>query len=81
MMYGNGLSWIGGVVMMLFWVLILVAIVWGAVYFARKSGKLNTAASHIETPLDVVKRRYAAGEINKEQFEEMKHNLGTQAGS
>jgi putative membrane protein len=28
-----------------------------------------------EMPLDVLKRRYASGEINKEQFEEMKRTL------
>jgi putative membrane protein len=81
MMYGNGFSWLGGAGMMIFWVLILVAVVWGVVYFARKSGQSNAAITHVESPLDVVKRRYAAGEINKEQFEEMKRNLGTQTGS
>jgi len=28
-----------------------------------------------ETPLDILKRRYAAGEINKEQYDEMKRTL------
>ncbi len=35
-----------------------------------------------ESPLDALKRRYARGEITKEQFEEMKRTLGeTNAGS
>ena len=29
-----------------------------------------------ETPLDILKRRYATGEIAKEQYEQMKQDLG-----
>ncbi|MER3458966.1 MAG: SHOCT domain-containing protein, partial [Chloroflexota bacterium] len=29
-----------------------------------------------QTPFDILKARYAKGEISKEQFEEMKRNLG-----
>ena len=29
-----------------------------------------------ETPLDIAKRRYAQGEITKEQYEEIKRTLG-----
>ena len=75
MMYGPGF-WMGGIVMMLFWVLVIAAIVGGVVYFVRKSGQSNAATPYVETPQDVIRRRYAAGEINREQFKEMKHNLG-----
>ena len=73
MMYGYGFSWIGGIVMMIIWVLTLAAIVWGVVYFARNAGQTPPRS---ETPLDVLKRRFATGEINKEQFEEMRRTLG-----
>jgi putative membrane protein len=75
MMYGYGFSWIGDMIMMIFWVLILVAIVLGALYFARNVGQ-PTTVSRVESPLDILNRRYASGEINKEQFEEMKQTLG-----
>ncbi len=75
MMYGYGFPWMGGIIMMLFWVLILVAVVWGVVHLARNAGQ-SQAIPRNEAPLDVLKRRYAAGEITKEQFEEMKRTLG-----
>ncbi len=76
MMYGYG-SMFGGAVMMIVWVLVIGAIVWAVVYVARNAGQSGSAAPRTESPLDILKRRYAAGEINKEQFDEMKRNLGT----
>ncbi len=35
-----------------------------------------TAAAQGESLLDILKRRYAFGEITREQFEEMKKTLG-----
>ncbi len=35
-----------------------------------------TGAEQGESLLDILKRRYALGEITREQFEEMKHTLG-----
>ncbi len=34
------------------------------------------SAGQDKSPLDALKRRYALGEITKEQFEEMKRTLG-----
>jgi putative membrane protein len=71
---------LGGVGMMAFWALIPIAIValvvWAVVYFARSAERSNAATPQGESPFDVLRRRYAAGEINKEQFEEMKRVLG-----
>ncbi len=81
-MPGFGIFGIGMLVMGLFWVLILVGAVWLVVTLARgsqgqpASGPLLPGAAAGQTPLDILKARYARGEITKEQFEEMKRDLG-----
>ncbi len=35
----------------------------------------NNVQSQNETPLGILKKRYAKGEITKEQYEEMKKNI------
>lgn len=52
------------------WILLIIAI--GAViYIVFQKGGFKQ-----ETPLDILKRRYANGEITKEEFENMKKDIG-----
>ena len=54
------------------WVVILVLIIWGGwSYLKREKG----AGHSNNSALDILKERYAKGEISKEEFEEMKRNL------
>ncbi len=58
--------------------LFLALIIGGIVWLARGSRSAMitpSGATPIETPLDVLKRRYAAGEITKEQYTEMKKDI------
>jgi putative membrane protein len=68
MMYGY--NWI----FMLFGILLIVGIVLLAVWLFRQSG---TGPGHgrEETPLEILKKRYAKGEIDKEEFEQKKRDL------
>jgi len=73
--WGFGLPWIGGILMLAFWVLVIGGIVWVVQSLARDGGRPGTGTPNSETPLDVLKRRYAAGNITKEEFEAMKRDL------
>jgi putative membrane protein len=53
--------------------LILLVLIGVVVYFVFQSSKSKSSAT--ERPLDVLKKRYARGEITKEQFDQMKKDL------
>ncbi len=71
-----GYPFMGGIGMFLFWLLVIVGVVWLIQSSARGAGATGANAPASESPLDILKRRYAKGEITKEQFEEMKNTLG-----
>jgi putative membrane protein len=73
MMYGNG-PWemMGGYGVGIMWVLFLVVIVL-VVFFVLKWAKPVGAG---EAPLDILKIRYAKGELTKEEFDQKKKDLG-----
>lgn len=66
----------GGYGGMFMW-LILIALIGVIVYFVlerdRKTGTALGPAS--DTPLEILKKRYARGEITKEEFDRMKNEL------
>ena len=53
--------------------LIIGGVVWLAQMLTRAT---RTSARPDESPLEILKRRYAKGEITKEQFDQMKRDLG-----
>ncbi len=73
MMGAWGWPMIGGIGMILFWALIIGGVVWLAQTFMREA---KTSAPKDEPPVEILKRRYAKGEITKDQFEQMKRDLG-----
>jgi putative membrane protein len=62
------------------WFILLVAIAVGA-YFLWKNPKLredlksNIQSQFGESAIDILKKRYAKGEISEEEFERMKNEL------
>lgn len=73
--WGNGcIQCLGCLV---FHILLILVILIGLVsYFIMKKRKPETHFSSIgETPLCILKKRYAKGEISKEEFEQMKKDI------
>ncbi|GIK61875.1 MAG: SHOCT domain-containing protein [Ignavibacteriota bacterium] len=55
------------------WLIIIIAVVIILVYSNNSRGSMPNISS--ETPLDLLKKRYAKGEIDKQEFEEKKKDL------
>ncbi len=71
---GGGMGWgFGGIFMILVWVVVIAAIVVLARWLF--GGPSATGLPHGRSALDVLKERYARGEIGKEEFEQKKRDL------
>jgi len=66
--WGTGFGWI---FIVIFWILLILGIVYLVKYVAV-SGKREEPK---ETALDILKKRYATGEISKEEFDRIKDDL------
>ncbi|MFA4975222.1 MAG: SHOCT domain-containing protein [Candidatus Paceibacterota bacterium] len=58
----------GGIMMILFWAIVIYFIVW-----LVRNNKINGGNSN--KALDILKERYVKGEIDKKEFEEKKKDL------
>ncbi len=66
------MSWgLGGLFM---WLIFLVLIGF-VIYFVVRGEKWVKRSNGEETPLDILKKRYARGEITKQDYERMKKDL------
>ena len=72
MMDGSGGMFFGGGFMWLFWLLVIVAIV-----AVAKAVMSNTQHDHSDkdTPLSILEKRYARGEIDREEYQEKRREL------
>ena len=68
-MWGLGMGF-GGLVMLAFWGVVII----GVILLVRSVGGAQGGLWH-ETPLNLLKRRYAAGQITREQYEQMRKDL------
>ena len=60
------------VFMILFWIIAIVIIVW----LVKEKKFFNLVKDNdTKNPLEIIKERYAKGEINKKQYEQMKKEL------
>ncbi len=71
--YGFGYDPLGAVLSLVSWALIIGGIVLLVVWLVRNAGKAPGASS--ESAVDVLKVRYARGEITKKQYDDIKRDL------
>ena len=70
--YGYGYGMMGGsywIIGLIFWILVLIGLVLLIKYLWEGGTKRGNSA------LEILKKRYASGEISKEEFEEKKKDL------
>ncbi|HLF79949.1 MAG TPA: SHOCT domain-containing protein [Dehalococcoidia bacterium] len=69
----EGMGWwmvLGSVWFVLFWGIVI----WVVVKLA--GGPRSDAGSEHQRPIEIARRRYASGEITKDQFDEIRRDLG-----
>ena len=72
MMGGFGWGWFMPIIMIVFWGLVI----WGIVALVRGVSAGSTGPSaQTDSALEILKRRYARGEITKQEYEERKKDL------
>jgi len=69
MPFGGPMMLFMGLIPIVFIVLVILGVFW--LLQARGTGETRKT----ETPLEVLKKRYASGEITKEEFDQMKKDL------
>ncbi len=82
MMWGYGPDWgmmgggygASGVFQMIFWIVILGAIIAAVVWFVRTPGAYRSRPGR-SSGLDVLEERYARGEINREEYLQKKQDI------
>ncbi len=76
--YG-GWGMMGGFGMMgfmgIFWALGLGLIIWAVVVATHRSGESNSGSGRGESAQEILKRRYASGDIDKEEYEAKRRDL------
>jgi putative membrane protein len=61
--------------MMFLWVLLLIAVILLIWYFTSQRNVEDWKIGKKESPMDILKRKYAEGKLSREEYEERKQTL------
>jgi putative membrane protein len=73
--WGYGMGWFWTIIMVVFWIAVIVGIIFLIKWLVISMGTGGRAVRSEDSPLEILKRRYARGEIEKQEFEEKKKDL------
>ncbi|GGD28873.1 SHOCT domain-containing protein [Sinisalibacter lacisalsi] len=71
MMWGGGFGMFGGLMMILFWGLVIALIAFGVKWLSDNRGASNSRRD----ALDILRERFASGEIDEDEFERRRKAL------
>ena len=69
--WGGGMGWPWPLLMFVFWIIVIGAVV----YFVRSAITGRDRGSLDASALDILKKRYARGEISKDEYEKIKKDI------
>lgn len=73
-MFHEGFGFFGMWFGYIFWIAIIAIIIYLLIKIANQK-ETPTINQHNESALDILKKRYARGEISKEEFEQIKNDI------
>ena len=73
--FGGGMGWIGMILRFICFILIIIGIILLIVWLAKRATHSVIEDKTGSKALEVLKERYAKGEITKDQYESMKKDL------
>ena len=73
--YGWGMSWFGMIFMIAFWILLIIGLIFLIKWLIQTTSGKKEIYSGSNRALEILKERYAKGEIDKAEFETKKRDL------
>ena len=70
-----GMGWFGGLFALIFWILVIVGLVFLIKWLIQSTSRGHTGNAGGNRALEILKERYARGEIDKAEFETKKTDL------
>jgi putative membrane protein len=68
---GQGLWWAGGLMMLVVWAAVITGVVFLVRFLVRQGSRHEQAVDALE----ILKSRYARGELSREEYERMRRDL------
>ena len=70
-----GMSWFWHIIMIVFWIAVIVGIIFLIRWLILSARNGTKGPNREDSALEILRKRYAKGEINREEFEEKKKDL------